>query len=143
MGSDSDLPTMKAAADILDSFGIPVQVTVVSAHRTPERMLEYAKTAHTRGIRVIIAGAGESHVPKYTKNLTPTRRRCCTSAWNGRIFDTLACHRRSMCSIGKSPGWTGRIDVHRADAKRSPSRDCRNWKCCQRRTASRTHASYD
>lgn len=58
MGSDSDLPTMKAAAQILEEFGVPCEVSVVSAHRTPERMMEYAKTAHQRGIKVIIAGAG-------------------------------------------------------------------------------------
>jgi len=58
MGSDSDLVTMKAAADVLEEFGIPTEVTIVSAHRTPERMMNFAKTAHERGIKVIIAGAG-------------------------------------------------------------------------------------
>ena len=52
MGSDSDLATMKAAAEILRDFSIGAEVTVVSAHRTPERMLEYARSAHTRGIKV-------------------------------------------------------------------------------------------
>ena len=58
MGSDSDLPTMKSAAEVLEMFGISVEVTVVSAHRTPERMLAFAKNAHKRGVKVIIAGAG-------------------------------------------------------------------------------------
>jgi hypothetical protein len=58
MGSDSDLPTMKAAAQVLEDFGVVCEVSVVSAHRTPERMMEYAHTAHKRGIKVIIAGAG-------------------------------------------------------------------------------------
>jgi hypothetical protein len=58
MGSDSDLPTMKAAAQVLQEFGVPCEVSVVSAHRTPERMTEYARGAHARGIKVIIAGAG-------------------------------------------------------------------------------------
>jgi len=58
MGSDSDLKTMKAAAEVLEEFGIPTEVTIVSAHRTPERMMEFAKSAHQRGIKVIIAGAG-------------------------------------------------------------------------------------
>lgn len=58
MGSDSDLPKMKAAAEVLKKFGVPFELTIVSAHRTPERMMEYANTAHKRGIKVIIAGAG-------------------------------------------------------------------------------------
>lgn len=52
MGSDSDLPTMRAAAEVLRDFGVATEVTVVSAHRTPDRMLEYARLAHTRGIQV-------------------------------------------------------------------------------------------
>ena len=58
MGSDSDLPTMKAAAELLDEFGVPYELTIVSAHRTPDRMFSYAKEAPGRGIKVIIAGAG-------------------------------------------------------------------------------------
>ena len=58
MGSDSDLKIMRDAADILEEFGIPVEVTVVSARRTPQRMMDYASKAHERGIKVIIAGAG-------------------------------------------------------------------------------------
>ena len=56
---------MKAAAEALESFGVPVEVTVVSAHRTPERMLDYAKNAHKRGIKVIIAGAGSDTVVQH------------------------------------------------------------------------------
>lgn len=64
MGSDSDLQVMQAAADILKQFGIPHEVTVVSAHRTPHRMIEYAQKAHARGLKVIIAGAGgAAHLP--------------------------------------------------------------------------------
>ena len=59
MGSDSDLPTMKAAAQVLEEFGVACEVSVVSAHRTPERMMEYAHSAHKRGVKVIIAGAGD------------------------------------------------------------------------------------
>ena len=58
MGSKSDLPVMQEAIDILNELGIAYEVEIVSAHRTPERMFEYAKTAEERGIRVIIAGAG-------------------------------------------------------------------------------------
>src|SRR5688572_17003998 len=72
MGSDSDLPVMKAAAEVLESFGIAFELTVVSAHRTPQRMVDYAQTAHTRGLKVIIAGAGgAAHLPGMVASLTP------------------------------------------------------------------------
>jgi 5-(carboxyamino)imidazole ribonucleotide mutase len=72
MGSDSDLPVMREAALILEHFGIPHEVRVVSAHRTPEDMIEYGKTAHERGIRVIIAGAGgAAHLPGMTASVSP------------------------------------------------------------------------
>lgn len=72
MGSTSDLPIMQEAADILKQFGVPYELTIVSAHRTPERMFEYAKTASERGIQVIIAGAGgAAHLPGMTASLTP------------------------------------------------------------------------
>ena len=58
MGSDSDLNVMQQTADILESFGIPFEMTIVSAHRTPDRLYSYSKSAHERGIKVIIAGAG-------------------------------------------------------------------------------------
>lgn len=64
MGSDSDLPVMSKAAAMLDELGVPYELTVVSAHRTPDRMAEYAKTAADRGIKVIVAGAGgAAHLP--------------------------------------------------------------------------------
>lgn len=67
MGSDSDWPTMKAACDILDEFGIPYEKKVVSAHRTPDMMAEYSRTARDRGLKVIIAGAGgAAHLPGMT-----------------------------------------------------------------------------
>ncbi|MDI1356355.1 MAG: 5-(carboxyamino)imidazole ribonucleotide mutase [bacterium] len=72
MGSNSDLPIMQAAADILKQFGIPYEIDIVSAHRTPEKMFEYAKGAHLRGLRVIIAGAGgAAHLPGMVASLTP------------------------------------------------------------------------
>lgn len=72
MGSTSDLPIMQDAATILKEFGVPYELTIVSAHRTPERMFEYAKTAADRGIKVIIAGAGgAAHLPGMTASLTP------------------------------------------------------------------------
>jgi 5-(carboxyamino)imidazole ribonucleotide mutase len=72
MGSDSDLPIMEAAANILREFGIEFELTVVSAHRTPERMFDYAQNAHGRGIKVIIAGAGgAAHLPGMVASLSP------------------------------------------------------------------------
>ncbi len=72
MGSDSDLPTMAGAIAICEEFNIAHEVAIVSAHRTPERMFEYAKTAHERGIQVIIAGAGgAAHLPGLVASLTP------------------------------------------------------------------------
>ncbi len=71
MGSDSDWETMKPAAEILKRFGIQHEVEVVSAHRTPERMVEYAKEAYARGLKVIIAGAGgAAHLPGMVASLT-------------------------------------------------------------------------
>ena len=72
MGSDSDWPTMRAAAEALDEFGVAYEVGVVSAHRTPHRMLEYAGEAAGRGLRVIIAGAGgAAHLPGMVASATP------------------------------------------------------------------------
>lgn len=71
MGSDSDLNVMQAAADILKQFGIAHEVTVVSAHRTPMRMIEYAQKAKERGLKVIIAGAGgAAHLPGMVASVT-------------------------------------------------------------------------
>ena len=72
MGSDSDWPTMKPAVDVLDEFGVPVEADVVSAHRTPQQMLDYGREAHRRGLRVIVAGAGgAAHLPGMLAAVTP------------------------------------------------------------------------
>jgi 5-(carboxyamino)imidazole ribonucleotide mutase len=72
MGSDSDLPTMQGAIAICQQFSIPYEVAIISAHRTPDRMVEFAKNAHTRGIKVIIAGAGgAAHLPGMVAALSP------------------------------------------------------------------------
>ncbi|MEM6763858.1 MAG: 5-(carboxyamino)imidazole ribonucleotide mutase [Bacteroidota bacterium] len=71
MGSKSDLPVMEGAAEMLDYFQIPYELTIISAHRTPERMFSYAKEARERGIKVIIAGAGgAAHLPGMVASLT-------------------------------------------------------------------------
>lgn len=72
MGSDSDLGIMQASADMLKEFGIPFELTVVSAHRTPQRMVEYAQKAKERGLKLIIAGAGgAAHLPGMVASITP------------------------------------------------------------------------
>lgn len=72
MGSDSDLPVMQKAADILTEFQVPFEMTIVSAHRTPQRMFDFATLAHTRGVRVIIAGAGgAAHLPGMVAAISP------------------------------------------------------------------------
>jgi 5-(carboxyamino)imidazole ribonucleotide mutase len=72
MGSDSDLPVMQEAADMLRELGVAFEMTIVSAHRTPARLYEYAQTAEQRGLRVIIAGAGgAAHLPGMAAAITP------------------------------------------------------------------------
>ncbi len=72
MGSDSDLPTMQAAIAVCEEFGVACDVGIVSAHRTPERMVDYAQSAYDRGLKVIIAGAGgAAHLPGMVAALTP------------------------------------------------------------------------
>lgn len=72
MGSDSDLPVMQKAADVLTELEVPFEMTIVSAHRTPERMFEFARNAHVRGIRVVIAGAGgAAHLPGMVAAISP------------------------------------------------------------------------
>lgn len=71
MGSKSDLPTMEAAAEALAEFGVPYELEIVSAHRTPERMMEYGRTARERGLKAIIAGAGgAAHLPGMLASVT-------------------------------------------------------------------------
>lgn len=72
MGSDSDLPIMKQAIDFLEQHQVPLEYSIVSAHRTPKRMFDYAQQAHLRGMKVIIAGAGgAAHLPGMVASLTP------------------------------------------------------------------------
>jgi len=72
MGSDSDLPIMQEAIEVLQHFNIDIEVDIVSAHRTPEKLVEYAKSAHKRGVQVIIAGAGgAAHLPGMVASMSP------------------------------------------------------------------------
>ena len=77
MGSDSDMPVMKDAIEILKSFDIEIDVDIVSAHRTPKKLFEYAKNAHLNGIKVIIAGAGgAAHLPGMIAAITHIKINC-------------------------------------------------------------------
>ena len=72
MGSDSDLPVMQQAADILKNFGVVFEMTIVSAHRTPDRLYDFAKNAHLRGVKVVVAGAGgAAHLPGMVAAISP------------------------------------------------------------------------
>jgi len=72
MGSATDLPIMSAAADVLDQAGIPFEITIVSAHRTPDRLMHYGRNAHERGLSILIAGAGgAAHLPGMLASITP------------------------------------------------------------------------
>ena len=72
MGSNSDFAVMQAAADVLEEFAVPAEITIVSAHRTPERLFEHCSAAHKRGVEVIIAGAGgAAHLPGMVAALSP------------------------------------------------------------------------
>lgn len=90
MGSKSDLPVMQDAVEVMKDFGVPYEVTVVSAHRTPVRMVEYAQAAYGRGLKVIIAGAGgAAHLPGMTASLTtlpvigvPVKSRNSVDGWD-------------------------------------------------------------
>ena len=72
MGSDSDLPTMEKAIAVCEDFDVPHEVAIISAHRTPEKLFDFSKNAHTRGIKVIVAGAGgAAHLPGMVASLSP------------------------------------------------------------------------
>lgn len=114
MGSQSDWPTMKLAADILEDFGIPFESKIVSAHRTPDRMFDYAKSARDRGLKVIIAGAGgAAHLPGMVAAMTtlpvlgvPVQSKA-LSGWD------------SLLSIAQMPGGVpvGTLAIGEAGAK--------------------------
>ena len=93
MGSRTDLEVMREAADVLKELGVPFELTVVSAHRTPERMVEYAKTARARGLKCIIAGAGgAAHLPGMVASMTslpvigvPVKSRNSIDGWDSLL----------------------------------------------------------
>ena len=113
MGSASDLPTLQPAAEILQRFGVPHEVRVLSAHRTPDAMAAYAREAVSRGLKVLIAGAGgAAHLPGMLAANTP-----------------LPNHR---CCVNHDPERSGRAAVDCPDAARRPCRHGRHWRRRQR-----------
>ena len=107
MGSRSDWPTMKAAADVLDELGVPYETKVVSAHRTPERLYDYAKSAKARGLKVIIAGAGgAAHLPGMTASMTDAAGARRAGRQPRRCRARTACSPSSRCPpASRSARW--------------------------------------
>ena len=112
MGSDSDLPIMQEAIDILKSFDIQIEVDIVSAHRTPEKLFEYSKNAHKRGIKVIIAGAGgAAHLPGMVASMSPlpiigvpVKSRNSIDGWDSILsILQLKLYRKSICKKNEGP----------------------------------------
>ena len=120
MGSDSDLPVMSVGCKILEQFGVVPEVTIVSAHRTPERMVAFAKTAAARGIKVIIAGAGGALSQEFLVILTFGR--CSASSWDGSGDDSTSCYWGSCKS--DTFGWNGFSSIYSADARMSMFEMC-------------------
>lgn len=124
MGSDSDWPTVEPAAQALAEFGIRFEVGVMSAHRTPERMLSYAKTAHERGLQVIIACAGgAAHLPGMVAAATPL-----PVIGIPRALETLD-GLDSLLSIVQMPGGVPVATVSIGGAKKRRSARCPHHRC--------------
>ncbi len=114
MGSQSDWPTMKHAADILAEFNIPFESKIVSAHRTPDRLVEYAKTAKDRGLKCIIAGAGgAAHLPGMAAAMTPL------PVFGVPVQSSMLSGKDSLLSIVQMPGGVpvGTLAIGKAGAK--------------------------
>ncbi len=114
MGSQSDWPTMKHAADILDDLGVGYEKRIVSAHRTPDRLYDYAKTARDRGLKCIIAGAGgAAHLPGMAAAMTPL------PVFGVPVQSSMLSGKDSLLSIVQMPGGVpvGTLAIGKAGAK--------------------------
>ncbi|UTW59716.1 5-(carboxyamino)imidazole ribonucleotide mutase [Kordiimonas sp. SCSIO 12603] len=114
MGSQSDWPTMKHAADILAELGIPFESKIVSAHRTPDRLYDYAKSARDRGLKCIIAGAGgAAHLPGMAAAMTPL------PVFGVPVQSSMLSGKDSLLSIVQMPGGVpvGTLAIGKAGAK--------------------------
>ena len=123
MGSDSDLPVMKEAGAILDALGVDYEMTVVSAHRTPKRLMEYAESAAARGLEVIVAGAGgAAHLPGMVASFTG---HWCTGSNQNHEWDGQFVFHRANASRG-SGGYGG--DQWRKECGYFGSADFVGWR---------------
>jgi len=114
MGSQSDWPTMKHAADVLDELGVSYETRIVSAHRTPDRLYDYAKTARDRGLKCIIAGAGgAAHLPGMAAAMTPL------PVFGVPVKSSMLSGKDSLLSIVQMPGGVpvGTLAIGKAGAK--------------------------
>jgi len=114
MGSQSDWPTMKHAANVLDTLGVAYEAKIVSAHRTPDRLYEYAKSAKGRGLKVIIAGAGgAAHLPGMAAAMTPL------PVFGVPVQSSMLSGKDSLLSIVQMPGGVpvGTLAIGKAGAK--------------------------
>jgi 5-(carboxyamino)imidazole ribonucleotide mutase len=114
MGSNSDWPTMKHAADVLDELGVAYETRIVSAHRTPDRLCEYAKTAKERGLKCVIAGAGgAAHLPGMAASMTPL------PVFGVPVQSAALSGQDSLLSIVQMPGGVpvGTLAIGKAGAK--------------------------
>jgi len=114
MGSNSDWPTMKHAADVLDDLGVVYETRIVSAHRTPDRLCEYAKTAKERGLKCVIAGAGgAAHLPGMAASMTPL------PVFGVPVQSAALSGQDSLLSIVQMPGGVpvGTLAIGKAGAK--------------------------
>jgi 5-(carboxyamino)imidazole ribonucleotide mutase len=114
MGSQSDWPTMKHAADVLDELGVSFETRIVSAHRTPDRLYDYAKTARDRGLKCIIAGAGgAAHLPGMAAAMTPL------PVFGVPVQSSMLSGKDSLLSIVQMPGGVpvGTLAIGKAGAK--------------------------
>lgn len=114
MGSQSDWPTMKHAADVLDTLGVVYETKIVSAHRTPDRLYDYAKGAKTRGLKCIIAGAGgAAHLPGMAAAMTPL------PVFGVPVQSSMLSGKDSLLSIVQMPGGVpvGTLAIGNAGAK--------------------------
>ncbi|TNE61113.1 MAG: 5-(carboxyamino)imidazole ribonucleotide mutase [Alphaproteobacteria bacterium] len=114
MGSQSDWPTMKHAADVLDALGVAYEAKIVSAHRTPDRLYDYAKSAKGRGLKVIIAGAGgAAHLPGMAAAMTPL------PVFGVPVQSSMLSGKDSLLSIVQMPGGVpvGTLAIGKAGAK--------------------------
>ena len=131
MGSDSDLPVMERAAELLTELGVPYELGIVSAHRTPKRLVEYAETAEARGLQVIVAGAGgAAHLPGMLAAITPLPVIGVPIAATRHPRRADRCHGRSAGARERPRLQTGPRAACARQGRRGRSLRLRPWRAC-------------